>query len=143
MKKFILAIVICVISALSVDAQFYFGDGYEGLSSSTKQNASITFKNQSDYTMTLRILYSGGGYYTSLTLRPHTSSKVSFPKSNTFKLKIKASSSYGQVSYHDGGKFSVKCTNREWTEGEMSFRLSSYGSGLGPSISAKEFESNY
>lgn len=143
MKRFILAIVISIVSILSIEAQSYYGGGYGGLTYSKSQNASITFKNQSDYTMTLRILYASGGYYSSVTLRPHTSSSVSFSSSNTFKLKIKAVSSFGQASYHDGGKFSVTCTKTEWTEGEMSFRLSSYGSGLGPSISAKEFESNY
>ena len=71
-----------------------------------------------------------------------SSRAVSFSKSGTFKLKIKATPRYGQSSYHDGGKFSVTSTETEWTEGEMTFRMSTYGSGLGPSISAKEFESD-
>ena len=58
-------------------------------------------------------------------------------------MTIQNTSSYGHTSYHDGGKFSVTCTKTEWTEGEMSFQLSSYGNGLGPSISAKQFESDY
>ena len=143
MKRLILALIIGFVSIVSVNAQFNYGGLYDNTSYTTSQNASITFKNQSDYTMTLRIVYAGGGYYSTVTLRPHSSSKVTFSKSGSFKLKIKATSSYGQVSYHDGGKFSVTCTSQEWTEGEMSFRLSSYGSGLGPSISAKQFESNY
>ena len=143
MKRFILSLIIGFVSIVSVNAQFNYGGLYDNTSYTTSQNASITFKNQSDYTMTLRIVYAGGGYYSTVTLRPHSSSKVTFSKSGSFKLKIKATSSYGQVSYHDGGKFSVTYTSQEWTEGEMSFRLSSYGSGLGPSISAKQFESNY
>lgn len=143
MKRFILSLIIGFVSIVSVNAQFNYGGLYDNTSYTTSQNASITFKNQSDYTMTLRIVYAGGGYYSTVTLRPHSSSKVTFSKSGSFKLKIKATSSYGQVSYHDGGNFSVTCTSQEWTEGEMSFRLSSYGSGLGPSISAKQFESNY
>lgn len=143
MKRLILALIIGLVSAVTVNAQYNYGGLYGNSSYSSKQNASITFRNQSDYTMTLRILYAGGGYYSTVSLRPHTSSKVSFSKSGNFKLKIKAASSYGQVSYHDGGKFSVTCTSSEWTEGEISFQLSSYGSGLGPSISAKQFESNY
>lgn len=143
MKKFIFALLICMISAISADAQFNFGGVSERSSYSSRQNASITFKNQSDYTMTLRIIYAGGGYYSSVVLRPHSSSSVSFSSSGKFKLKIKAVSSFGEVSYHDGGNFSVTCNSTEWTEGEMSFRMSSYGSGLGPKISAKQFESNY
>lgn len=109
---------------------------------SSSHSASITFRNKSDYTMTLKIIYSSGGLYSTVVLSPHSGKVVNFSKSNTFKLKIKAEL-YGDVSYHDGGYFSVKCTEYEWTEGEMSFELSSYGSGLGPKISAKEFESNY
>lgn len=143
MKKFILALIIGLASIASAEAQFNYGGLYANSSYSSSQNASITFRNQSDYTMTIRVLYAGGGYYSTVSLRPHSSQKLSFSKSGSFKLKIKAASSYGQVSYHDGGKFSVTCTSSEWTEGEMSFQLSSYGSGLGPSISAKQFESNY
>lgn len=143
MKKYIVTLLICMISAISASAQFNFGSVGERSSYSSRQNASITFSNQSDYTMTLRIIHAGGGYYSSLVLRPHSSSKVSFSSSGNFKLKIKAVSSFGEVSYHDGGNFSVTCNSTEWTEGEMSFRMSSYGSGLGPKISAKQFESNY
>ncbi len=143
MNRFILALIIGLVSWFSADAQFNYAGMYGNSSYTTKQNASITFKNQSDYTMTLRIIYAGGGYYSTVSLRPHSSSKVSFSKSGSFKLKIKATSSFGQASYHDGGYFSVTCNSNEWTEGEMSFRLSSYGSGLGPSISAQQFESNY
>lgn len=143
MKRFILALVIGLVSVFSVNAQFNYGGLHGKPSYTTNPKASIAFKNQSDYTMTLRIIYAGGGYYSTVTLRPHSSSKVTFSQSGSFKLKIKATSSYGQTSYHDGGKFSVTCTSSEWTEGEMSFQLSSYGSGLGPSISAKQFESNY
>lgn len=106
-----------------------------------KNTASITFKNSSAYTMTLRIVYSLGGLYTIVSLPAHSSRTVSFSKSGTFKLKIKATR-YEQSSYHDGGKFSVTCNDTEWTEGEMTFQMSSYGSGLGPSISAKEFEND-
>lgn len=104
--------------------------------------ASITFRNKSDYTMTLKIIYSSGGLYSTVVLNPRSSRVVTFRSSNTFKLKIKAVH-HNMTSYHDGGNFSVTCTEYEWTEGEMSFELSSYGSGLGPTISAKEFESNY
>ena len=56
-------------------------------------------------------------------------------------MKIKAVHN-GIQSYHDGGNFSVTCNEYEWTEGTMEFMLSVYGNGLGPRISAREFESN-
>ena len=143
MKKSLMLLVAIIVTVLSVNAQYSYGGLYGNTSYTNSQNASITFKNQSEYTMTLRIVYASGGYYSTVSLRPYSSSTVSFSKSGSFKLKIKATSSHGGVSYHDGGMFSVTCTSQEWTEGEMTFKMSSYGSGLGPSISAKQFESNY
>ena len=110
--------------------------------SSTQNLAKIRFSNRSDHYMTLKIIYSYGGLYTTISLPPNEARNVTFAKSGSFKLKIKATHN-GVSSYHDGGDFSVTCNNYEWTEGEMIFSISSYGSGLGPTISAKEFESNY
>ncbi len=91
--------------------------------------------------MTLKILYVSGGYYTTVSLPARSTRVVGFSRANTFKLKIKAVR-YGHASYHKGGNFSVTCDSRGYTEGEMSFSMSTYGNGLGPSISAKEFERN-
>ena len=55
---------------------------------SQKKNASITFRNSSDYTMTLKIIHSFGGLYTTVSLPAHSSRAVSFSKSGTFKLKL-------------------------------------------------------
>lgn len=142
MKKVLLLMMLALVSLTPAVAQrpVCFPPSY---SSQNSGQASMTFRNQSDYTMTLRILYGVGGFYSKVVLYPHTSKTVYFSSSNTFKLKIKATSSYGQSSYHDGGKFSVTSNDREYSEGEMTFQLSSYGSGLGPSISAKQFESDY
>lgn len=143
MKKVILAFIIGLTSIIPTAAQYNYWNSPITSSYSSQPSAFISFKNLSDYTMTLRIVYAQGGYYTTVVLRPYSSSKVTFSKSGNFKLKIKATSSNDHVSYHDGGKFSVTCTDNEWTEGEMSFQMSSYGNGLGPSISAKQFESDY
>ena len=91
--------------------------------------------------MTLKVMKLYGGLYTTVTLSPHSSRTVTFSNTSSYKLKIKAVHN-GRPSYHDGGKFSVTCNEYEWTEGTMEFMLSTYGSGLGPTISAKEFESN-
>lgn len=105
------------------------------------QNATITFRNTSEYTLTLKICNSYGGTYRVVELGPKSSRVVSFGTTATYNLKIKATR-YGQSSYHKGGSFSVTCNEYEWSEGEMVFQMSSYGSGLGPSISRAEFESD-
>lgn len=104
-------------------------------------NASITFKNKSNYTMTIRVLYSNGGCYGTVTLPPYASRTMSFLRTAAFKMKIKAESG-NIISYHDGGHFSVTCNDYEYTEGTIEFSLSSHGTGLGPRISEKEFLSN-
>ena len=91
----------------------------------------IAFRSQMRKHFVLRIIY----------LPAHSSRVETFAKSANYKLKIKAVNGRN-VSYHNAGTFSVTCTSTRRSEGRMSFQLSSYGSGLGPSISAKEFESN-
>lgn len=106
-----------------------------------RNSASISFRNASGYTLALKILGQYGGLYRTVVLGPHSSQVVYFSKTATYKLKIKASRN-GQTSYHKGGNFSVTCNDYEWTQGEMSFQMSTYGNGLGPSISTKDFENN-
>ena len=142
MKKHIATLIILLVTSVTMSAQTW-SDYYSSSSkvSQNQQKASITFKNKSDYMMTLKVMKLYGGLYTTVTLSPHSSRTVTFSNTSSYKLKIKAVHN-GRPSYHDGGKFSVTCNEYEWTEGTMEFMLSTYGSGLGPTISAKEFESN-
>ena len=136
MKRITLVLII-LITSLATSAQNSWGS----YKNSENTLAKMNFKNKSDYTMTLKIIHQMGGLYTALTLRPQSEKALNFSQSNAFKLKIKAVHN-GRPSYHDGGEFSVTRTSSEWSEGEISFRLSTYGSGLGPSISEEEFNSN-
>lgn len=145
MKKNLLTLVVLLaLSTSPILAQTWYSDSdaNETYTYKNQTSASITFKNQSAYTMTLKIMKYYGGVYRTVTLGPYSNNTVYFDKSSSYKLKIKAVKN-GTASYHDGGEFSVTCTALEWTEGTMTFSLSSYGEGLGPRISAKEFESNY
>lgn len=142
MKKVIILSLLTLICTVPIMAETGSLCSDAGLEYVTRQNARLTFKNRSDYDMTLRIVYSYGGLYRVVSLPAHSSSLVTFSTSNTFRLKIKAVA-MGVASYHDGGKFSVTCTDTEWTEGEISFSLSVNGTGLGPSISKAEFESDF
>jgi uncharacterized protein RhaS with RHS repeats len=137
MKRIVFLLLLCLTIGLSTSVQAqsvpqYYTQG---------NNATITFSNKSGYSMVVKIIGYYGGLYQTVNLPPHTSKTVSFSKSATYKTKIKATHN-GHTSYHKGGNFSVTCTETEWTEGEMSFQMSTYGSGLGPSISSKEFENN-
>ncbi len=140
-----LFILLCAALPQDANAQFSISqprNSFSQTSNSNQQNkANITFKNSSDYTMTIRVLYLAGGLYSVVELPAHSSRTLYFNSSNTFKMKILASKG-NEKSYHDGGELSVTCNSFQWTEGEITFQLSSYGDGLGPCISAQDFWSN-
>ena len=131
--------------AISTSAQNYFGDYDLPTYTTQKSNATMTFRNQSGYHMTVKILKLQGGLYSTVTLPPYSSETVDFYSSATYKMKIKAMIS-GKASYHKGGNFSVTSTSERWSQGEITFKITvskhGGGSGLGPAISKKEFESN-
>lgn len=136
MSKFLISLIMSILAFNCATAQFYsLGYGAE----QNSQTATMKFSNSSDYTLTIKIInYDGGGLYQRIVLTPHSSRIVSFKQSAKFKMKIKADYQ-GNVSYHKGGIFSVTNNYREYSQGEMTFSMSTYGSGLGPSISASEF----
>ena len=127
-----------VFTLLPIRAHYYNGGGYY---SAETTSAKMTFRNDSQYNMTLKIIGIYKGLHSVVSLPAYSSRIVSFANSATYKLKIKAVNG-SHVSYHNAGNFSVTCTKTKISQGQMTFKMSTYGSGLGPSISAKEFESN-
>ena len=145
MKKSILILIVMLCSAMGTFAQNNYGNYDFPTYTTQKSNATMTFRNQSDYYMTIKIVGLYGGLYSIVNLSPYSSKVVDFYKSATYKMKIRAIVD-GRESYHNGGNFSVTSTSERWSQGEMTFTLvvtkSGGGSGLGPKISKKEFESN-
>ena len=143
--KHILLLIAALFYAISTSAQNYYGDYDLPTYTTQKSNATMTFKNQSKYHMTVKILKLKGGLYYTVDLPPHSSETVDFYSSATYKMKIRAMVS-GRASYHKGGNFSVTSTSERWSQGEITFKLvvtkTGGGSGLGPTISKKEFDSN-
>lgn len=131
--------------AISTFAQNYYDDYDLPTYTTQKSNATMTFKNQSKYYMTVKILKLKGELYYTVDLPPHSSETVDFYSSATYKMKIRAMVG-GRASYHKGGNFSVTSTSERWSQGEITFKLvvtkTGGGSGLGPTISKKEFDSN-
>ena len=143
--KYTFLFIAALLFAISTYAQNYFGDYDIPTYTTQKSNATMTFKNQSKYHMTVKILKLKGGLYYTVDLPPHSSETVDFYSSATYKMKIRAMVS-GRASYHKGGNFSVTSTSERWSQGEITFKLvvtkTGGGSGLGPTISKKEFDSN-
>ena len=145
MKKSVLFVIFALLVSINTFAQNYISDYDYPIYTKQKSNATMTFSNQSGYHMTVKILKLQGGLYSTVTLPPYSSETVDFYSSATYKMKIKAMIS-GRASYHKGGNFSVTSTSERWSQGEITFKLvvtkTGGGSGLGPTISKKEFESN-
>lgn len=144
--KRVLLVLICFIGGLSYSiAQNYFGDYDLPSYSQQSSNATMTFKNQSNYHMTVKILMLQGGLYEVVDLPARSSETVNFYSSATYKMKIKAMIGK-RASYHKGGKFTVTSTPERWSQGEITFKITvtkrGGGSGLGPTISKKEFDSD-
>ncbi len=107
------------------------------------QNASITIRNKSDYTLTVKVMRCEGGLYSTVRIGPRGSSTVAFGASGDFYTKTKAEKSFETI-YKMGDGFHVTCTSTQYTEGTLEFYVSS--SVYGPSshnISKAEFEKNY
>ena len=143
--KYTFIFIAALLFAISTSAQNYFGDYDLPTYTTQKSNATMTFKNQSKYHMTVKILKLKGGLYYTVDLPPRSSETVDFYSSATYKMKIRAMVS-GRASYHNGGNFYVTSTSERWSQGEITFKLvvtkTGGGSGLGPTISKKEFDSN-
>ena len=143
--KYIFLFIVSLLFAIRTSAQNYYGDYDLPTYTTQKSNATMTFKNQSKYHMTVKILKLKGGLYYTVDLPPRSSETVDFYSSATYKMKIRAMVN-GRASYHKGGNFSVTSTSERWSQGEITFKLvvtkTGGGSGLGPTISKKEFDSN-
>lgn len=96
MKKAIL-ILMLVFTLLPIRAQYYNGGRYNSLESPT--SATMTFRNDSQYNMTLKIIDIYKGLHSVVSLPAYSSRIVSFTNSATYKLKIKAVNGR-HVSYH-------------------------------------------
>lgn len=148
MKQFVIMILLVLGMTQNVLAQGWGGQSYgtaSNYSRSLHANASITIANRSDYTLTVKIMRTGGrGLYSTVNIYPHSSTVVSFSSSDSYFTKTKATKG-GLISeplYRKSGAFSVKCDETGYTEGTMEFYVSSGAGGSGQGISKSEFESD-
>jgi len=147
MKKMIFLMLLMLGLTVNVNAQgWYSGSSNSGYSQHQSHNATITIVNRSEYTLTIKVMYTGGrGLYRTVYISPKSSSAVSFSRSDNFYYKAKAEKSglLGETLYRKGGVFSVECDESGYTEGTLEFYVSSSGSGSsGQGISRAEFEKN-
>ena len=148
MKQFVVTILLVLGMTQNVLAQGWGGQSYgtaTNYSRSQHASASITIVNRSDYTLTVKIMKTGGrGLYSTVNIYPHSSNVVSFSSSDSYFTKTKATKGglISETLYRKSGAFSVKCDETGYTEGTMEFYVSSGAGGSGQGISKSEFESD-
>lgn len=141
MKKIILMVTLTICLALNASGQEWY-TGNQSRSTSYSTNASLTIQNRSSYTLTVKIMRTGGrGLYQTLVISPHSSGYVSFSRSDTFYTKTKASKSF-ETLYKKSGAFSIQCNENGYSQAIIEFYVSSGSGSSGHSISKSEFESN-
>lgn len=128
MKKIFASLVICLIVAISANAQ--------------NAQAKLTISNRSDYTITVKVMRAEGGLYTTRTISAHSSSTVGFTRTGMFYTKTKAQKGL-ETLYRQGGTFEMQCDNSGYTEGTLEFYVSGGSGASGQSISKAEFEKDY
>ena len=119
---------------------WYSNDKKEQILSSV--NASLTIQNRSSYTLTVKIMRTGGrGLYQTLSISPKSSGSVIFSRSDTFYTKTKASKGL-ETLYKKTSSFSIQCDETGYSQATLEFFVSSGHGGTGQGISKAEFESN-
>lgn len=135
MKAFI-ATLACLISLSVSNIQAH------ATNSEVHPDATVTIRNKSSYTITVKVMKEQGGLHSQVVVEPQGSKLVSFPKSGNFYTKTKAEKGL-ETLYKMGNTFNVYCEEDGYTEGSLEFYVSSTGGASGQSISKAEFEKNY
>jgi hypothetical protein len=144
MKKVILIFALVIGFVLNMNGQGWYSNSgnSSGSSYKTSATASLTIMNRSSYTLTVKIMKTGGrGLYQTVSISPKSSSTVSFYSSDTFFTKTKASKGL-ETFYKKSGVFSIQCDEEGYSQATLEFFVSSGGGGTGQGISKAEFESN-
>ena len=150
MKQFILMMLLVLGTSQCVMAQGWSGSSYglsntSGYSRAQTERASITIMNRSDYSLTVKIMKTGGrGLYQTVNISPKSSNTVYFSSSDSYYTKTKATKGglIPETLYRKTGTFSVQCNENGYTEGTLEYYVSSGTGGSGQGISKSEFESN-
>ena len=120
---------------------WYSGSGNGSRSSNTTSaTATLTIMNRSSYSLTVKIMKTGGrGLYQTVSISPKSSSTVSFYRSDTFFTKTKATKGM-ETLYKKSGTFSIQCDEEGYSQATLEFFVSSGGGGTGQGISKAEFD---
>ncbi len=132
MKKILISLVIVLATVFCVNAQ----------PSAQSAQGKLTISNKSDYTITVKVMYADGGLYTTKYISAHSSSSVSFSRTNRFYTKTKASKGL-ETLYRKGDVFEIVSDSRGYTEASLEFYVSGGYGASGQSISKAEFEKDY
>lgn len=108
------------------------------------EQATMTFKNKSNYTLTVKVMKYYGGLYSSVTIPAGGSRSIGFSSSGSFYTKLRFSSSYEDIYKIDRSGFSVTNDGYQYSEGTITYYMSASNSGssAGSPSNKREFEND-
>lgn len=90
----------------------------------TRTVATLEIVNRSAYTLTVKILHTGGrGLYTTVSISHNSSTVVYFSSTDRFFTKTKAEKGWESL-YRKGSEFSVHCDDYGYSQGRLQFYVS-------------------
>lgn len=109
-----------------------------------QQSASLTIKNKSGYTMTIKLMNAvTDSHYQTIYISSYSERTVYFSTSGSYYIKMKAEKGI-ETMYKKDSPFSIQCDDRGYSQATIEYYVSSNGgSNAGRSISKAEFERNY
>ena len=83
---------ICLSIAIAIFSVYVYANDSvtESDYSYSNEEASLSISNRSDYTLTIKVMRSSGGLYTTVTIPAKSSRTVYFSNSGSFYTKMKA-----------------------------------------------------
>jgi hypothetical protein len=107
--------------------------------------ARLTVQNQSNRTLYIKVMELGGGYHSSISVRPYSEETTTFSETGYYFLKTKAVNNNKAPIYKKGESFRVYNGTDGYSVLTLSIQIqesTSFNPSEGATISKSEFDRN-
>lgn len=117
---------------------------FAGTLSSFAESAHITFTNNSERTVTVKVMKLTGGLYSTVYVSPKSSRTISITQQGYYYTKTKAEKAMSETIYSKDDPFFVQNNSQGYSVLEITYWIqeSKYPQSSGTRISRSEFEND-
>jgi hypothetical protein len=111
----------------------------------SQAQAQLTVDNHSNRTLQIKVMRQGGGYHSSISVRPYAAASTTFSETGSYYLKTKAVAQYKDPIYKKGKAFRVYNGTDGYSVLTLTIQIeesTSFNPTEGASISKSEFDRN-